>query len=173
MLAAVLTVTALVGAITSASAQGAQPESRNTHVVNSSDPGLIELYSTPEPGQIGPMNWDGAIGAWGPGNFESRHWADNDYTEIQFIGCTMSGAVGKSAHVNLWHEIPFNLDKDMGMQPYYNCFTGPDASTRAYWNGYYANGDQRYFTIPLLNGSEYTRATISVKRVYVDTALGD
>ncbi len=173
VLTTALAATALVGAITSASAQGAQPESRDAHVANSSDPGLIELYSTPEPGQIGPMNWDGAIGGWGPGSFESRHWDDNDYTEIQFIGCTMFGATGKSAGVKLWQAIPFNLDKDMGMQTYYNCFTGPDASTRAYWNAYYANGDQRYFTIPQLNGSEYTRATISVKRVYVDTALAD
>ncbi|WP_435969562.1 hypothetical protein [Streptomyces sp. Qhu_M48] len=168
-----LAATALVGAVTSASAQGAQPGSRDAHVVNSSDPGLIELYSTPEPGQIGPMNWDGAIGGWGPGSFESRHWADNDYTEIQFIGCTMFGATGKSAGVKLWQSIPLSFDKDMGMQTYYNCFTGPDASTRAYWSAYYANGDQRYFTIPQLNGPEYTRATVPVKRVYVDTALAD
>lgn len=173
VLTATLVVTTLVGAITSASALGAQPESRDAHAANSGDPGLIELYSTPEPGQMGPMNWDGAIGGWGPGSFESRHWDDNEYTEVQFIGCAVDQGGGKSAGVKLWQAIPFNLDKDMGMQTYYNCFTGPDASTRAWWNVYYANGDQRYFTIPQINGSAIIRATMSVKRVYVDTTLAD
>ncbi|GGT20281.1 hypothetical protein GCM10010222_72830 [Streptomyces tanashiensis] len=173
VLIAALVATTLVGTITSASAKGTQPKSRDSYVTNPNDPGLIELYSAPEPGQIGPMNWDGAIGGWGPGNFESRHWADNDYTEIQFIGCSLDVGGGKSAGVKLWQAIPFNLDADMGMQTYYNCFTGPDASTRAYWNGYYAGGDNRYFTIPQLNGSIYTRAHLYVKRVYVDTALAD
>ncbi|MEV7569385.1 hypothetical protein [Streptomyces tanashiensis] len=168
-----LAATTLVGTITSADAKGTQPKSRGAYATNPNDPGLIELYSTPDPGQIRPMNWDGAIGGWAPGSFESRHWADNDYTEVQFIGCTMFGATGKSAGVKLWQSIPLSFDKDMGMQTYYNCFTGPDASTRAWWNVYYANGDDRYFTIPQLNGSEFTRATISVKRVYVDTALAD
>ncbi|MFB7356680.1 hypothetical protein [Streptomyces gardneri] len=172
-LIAALAATTLVGTITSANAEGTPPENGDAYVANPNDQGLIELYSNPEPGQLAPMNWDGAIGGWGPGSFESRHWDDNDYTEIQFIGCTMFGATGKSAGVKLWQAIPFNLDKDMGMQNYYNCFTGPNASTRAYWNAYYANGDKRYFTIPQLNGSQYTRATISVKRVYVDTALAD
>ncbi|MEV4944039.1 hypothetical protein [Streptomyces zaomyceticus] len=173
VLIAALAATTLVGTITSANAKGAQPENGDAYVANSNDPGLIELYSTPKPGQMVPMNWAGPLGGWGAGSHESRHWADNDYTEIQFIGCTMDGAVGKSAHVNLWQAIPFNLDKDMGMQPYYNCFTGPTASTRAYWNAYYANGDNRYFTIPLLNGQAVPYVTVSVDRVYVDTTLAD
>ncbi|MFJ3768158.1 hypothetical protein ACIPQJ_17445 [Streptomyces sp. NPDC090082] len=173
VLISALAVTALVGTITSADAKGPQSKSSGAYVANPNDSGLIELYTTPEPGQMGPMNWDGIIGGWGPGNFESRHWDDNQYTEIQFIGCWLDQGGGKSAGVKLWQAIPFNLDKDMGTQTYYNCFTGPDASTRAWWDVYYANGDQRYFTIPQLNGSTTIRATLSVKRVYVDTTKAD
>ncbi|MFI1659707.1 hypothetical protein ACH4ZU_33075 [Streptomyces sp. NPDC020472] len=74
MLIAALAATTLVGTITSASAKGGtQPKSRHAYAANPNEAGLIELYSAPEPGQIRPMNWDGSIGGWGPGNFESRH----------------------------------------------------------------------------------------------------
>ncbi|MEV7673469.1 hypothetical protein [Streptomyces sp. NPDC088752] len=173
LLIAALAAATLVGTVTSANAESAQPANGDAYVANPNDPGLIELYSAPEPGQMGPMNWDGAIGSWAPGSFESRHWDDNDYTEVRFVGCVVDQGGGKSAGVKLWQAIPFSLDKDMGTQTYYNCFTGPSASTLAWWNVHYEDGDQRYFTIPQINGSTTIRATMSVKKVYVDTTLAD
>lgn len=173
VLIAALAGTTIVGTITSANAEGTRLQSSDAPVTNPNEQGLIELYSTPDPGQVTPMSWEGSLGGWAPGNNESRHWDDNDYTEIIFTGCTMFGAVGKSAGVKLWQSIPFSFDKDMGTQTFYNCFNSPTSSTRAWWNVHHEGGDKRYFTIPQLNGSIYTRATVSVKTVYVDTDLAD
>ena len=80
VLIAALAATTLVGTITSANAKGTQPESSDAYVANPNDPGLIELYSTPEPGQIGPMSWEGPLGGWGPGSFER---SEEHTSEIQ------------------------------------------------------------------------------------------
>ncbi|MFI6277430.1 hypothetical protein [Streptomyces sp. NPDC050988] len=40
------------------------------------------------------------------------------------------------------------------------------------WYRPYAHAD-RYFTIPKLNGSEFTRAHLNVSKVYVDTSKAD
>ncbi|MFC9591335.1 hypothetical protein ACFTUC_16295 [Streptomyces sp. NPDC056944] len=173
MVIAALAATTLVGTTASANAEDAQPGSGDAYVTNPNEQGLFELYSTPEPGQIGPMNWDGAIGGWAPGSFESRHWADNDYTEIQFTGCTVASGSGTSVTVKLWQAIPFSLDKDMGNNTLTNCFKGATYTSRGEWNVHYANGDNRYFTIPAINGSGTIRTTVSVKKVYVDTSLAD
>ncbi|GAA3081929.1 hypothetical protein GCM10017562_59110 [Streptomyces roseofulvus] len=170
---AALAAATLVGTVTSASAASASSSGDDAYVTNPSEQGLIELYSTPDPGQIGPMNWEGSLGGWGPGNFESRHWADNDYTEIQFTGCAVSSGTGTSVTVKLWQAIPFSLDKDMGNKTFTNCFNGASYTSRGEWNAHYDNGDNRYFTIPAINGSGTIRTTVSVSKVYVDTSLAD
>ncbi|MEU3689464.1 hypothetical protein [Streptomyces narbonensis] len=173
VLIAALAATTLVGTVTSANAKDVQSKSSDANVTNPNERGLFELYSTPESGQIGPMNWDGPLGGWAPGNFESRHWADNDYTEIQFTGCSVSSGTGTSVTVKLWQAIPFSLDKDMGNKTFTNCFNGATSTSRGEWNVHYDNGDDRYFTIPAINGSGTIRTTVSVKKVYVDTSLAD
>lgn len=83
------------------------------------------------------------------------------------------GTPGKSVGVKLWQSIRFGLDRDMGTQTYYDCFTSLTVGTRAWWNVHFEDADKRYFAIPQINGSQTIRATVSVKRVYVDTALAD
>ncbi|MFH9742112.1 hypothetical protein ACH4MA_31030 [Streptomyces roseolus] len=172
-LTAALAAAALVGTVTSANAESVPPQSGDAYVANPGEQGLVELYSAPDPGQMGPMNWEGRLGGWGPGNFESRHWADNDYTEIQFTGCSVSSGTGTSVSVKLWQAIPFNLDKDMGNNTLTYCFGGPNNTSRGEWNAYYSGGDNRYFTIPMINGSSTIRTTVSVQKVYVDTTAAD
>ncbi|MGV9291018.1 hypothetical protein [Streptomyces sp. NPDC003719] len=119
------------------------------------------------------MNFTSSLSGWAPGSQESRHWADNEYTEIQFTGCSMVGAPAVSVGVKLWQAIPFALDKDMGTATFTNCFRGSGYTSRAEWNAYYSGGDNRYFTIAHLNGSQYTKAAVNVKTVYVDTSAAD
>ncbi|TXS52277.1 hypothetical protein [Streptomyces sp. t39] len=170
VLIAALAATTLAG---TANAASTSPESDDAQVASPNEQGLFELYSTPAPGQVSAMSWSGSLTGWGPGNHESHHWADNDYTEVQFTDCTVSSGTGLSVSVKLWQAIPFNLDKDMGNKTFANCFNGYSASSRGAWNAYYADGDNRYFTLPAINGSSTIRTTVSVRQVYVDTTAAD
>ncbi|MBN0044419.1 hypothetical protein JS756_09895 [Streptomyces actuosus] len=140
---------------------------------NAGEEGQFQLYGSPEPGRMPPRNFTSHLSGWAPGSKESRHWADNDYTEIKFTGCSMVGTTGRSVGVKLWQAIPFARDKDMGMKTFTNCFKGSTKTSRGEWSAHYTGGDNRYFTIPALNGSIYTKANLNVKKVYVDTTKAD
>lgn len=73
--------------------------------------------------------------------------------------------------MKIWQAIPFGSDKDMGTKTYTKCLMGgtSQGDRNAHCNG----GDNRYFTLPELNGSEYTHAQVTVKKVYVDTSKAD
>ncbi|MFJ6659829.1 hypothetical protein ACIQNG_26260 [Streptomyces sp. NPDC091377] len=165
---------ALTGTVAIASADGAAPVSDDAHIFNPNEEGLFELQA-PDEGNGGAWarNFTSELKGWGSGSHESRHWADNDYTEIQFTTCEMIGAAGKSVGVKLWQAIPFNQDKDMGVKTFTNCFTGPGKTSKGEWNAHYSSGDNRYFTIDHLNGSQTARLVINVKKVYVDTSKAD
>ncbi|MFC8091967.1 hypothetical protein [Streptomyces sp. NPDC057301] len=147
----------------------------DAHTFNPAEEGLFELQAPSDSsGGIQTRNFTSSLSGWAPGTIkESRHWADNDYTEIQFTGCTMIGAAGHSVGVKLWQAIPFGQDKDMGVKTFTNCFKGSNDTSKGAWNVHYNGGDNRYFTIAELNGSQYTRAHVSVKKVYVDTTAAD
>ncbi|MFH9073648.1 hypothetical protein [Streptomyces alboflavus] len=148
--------------------------SDDASTVSPDEDGLFELQAPDaEQGGIQARNFTSSVGGWGPGNKESRHWADNDYTEIKFTGCTMDGATGRSLDVQLHQAIPFALDKSLGSKRFTNCFKGSGHTSRGEWDVHSSNGDNRYFTIPKLNGSEYTHARVSVKKVYVDVSKAD
>ncbi|MFB7364550.1 hypothetical protein [Streptomyces hydrogenans] len=168
-LLALLTAATLAGATTSAHADTPRPGGSDLYTVKPNEKGLFPLYSTPEAGQVQPLNWDGSLSGWGPGNFESRHWEDNDYTEVLFTGCTYVGATVTSLMLKLWQEVPYSFDKDLGVNTLTGCFRGPTYTSQGVWNVHVDGGTKRYFTIPALNGSVYTRATVSVGTVYVDT----
>ncbi|MFB8246431.1 hypothetical protein ACFC5X_15480 [Streptomyces sp. NPDC055952] len=147
--------------------------SEDAHTFNPAEEGLFELQAPSSEGGGRVPNFTSSLSAWAPGSKESRHWADNDYTEIQFTGCTMIGATGHSVGVKLWQAIPFARDKDMGVKTFTNCFKSSDHTSKGSWNAHYSGGDNRYFTIAELNGSLYTRAHINVDKVYVDTTAAD
>ncbi|MEV0445844.1 hypothetical protein AB0I84_12925 [Streptomyces spectabilis] len=134
--------------------------------------GLFELQA-PDDGEVLVKNFTSSVKGWVPGSKESRHWADNDYTELKFTGCTMTEATGRSIDVQLHQAIPFGLDKQMGSKRFSNCFKGSSKTSRGEWDAHYANGDNRYFTIPKHNGSEFQRTHVSVKKVYVDVSKAD
>ncbi|MGC3000677.1 hypothetical protein ACPF8X_20540 [Streptomyces sp. G35A] len=173
-LIAAVTAAALTGTVTAATADDTAPVSEDAHTFNPNEEGLFELQAPADDnGGIQVRNFTSELNGWAPGSKESRHWADNDYTEIQFTTCEMIGAAGKSVGVKLWQGIPFSQDKDMGTKTFTNCFTGPGKTSKGEWNAHYDNGDNRYFTIAHLNGSESTRAVINVEKVYVDTTKAD
>lgn len=170
-LIAVFTAVALTGTAVSASADDSTPPSDDAYTFNPNEAGLIQLYGEAEPGTVQPMNFESSMSDWKPGNKESRHWADNDYTEIQFTGCSVSGPGGSSVTVKLWQAIPFAQDKDMGDKTFTACFNG--GTSRGEWSAHYDGGDNRYFTIPKINGSTSITGSLSVSKVYVDTTKAD
>ncbi|MBV1940533.1 hypothetical protein KUF83_28765 [Streptomyces sp. BV286] len=173
-LTAAVVTAALTGTVTVASADATASASDDAHTFNPNEAGLFELQApAPDSGMVQPMNFTSSLSGWAPGSKESRHWADNDYTEIQFTGCTMDGATGRSVGVKLWQAIPLGRDKDMGMKTFTNCFTGSNETSKGEWSGHYNDGDNRYFTIPELNGADFTHAKVSVRTVYVDTSKAD
>ncbi|WP_306188770.1 MULTISPECIES: hypothetical protein [unclassified Streptomyces] len=172
-LIAAVAAAALTGTVTAASADDGATSSDDAYTFNGGEEGLFQLYGPPEPGRMQPRNFTSYLSGWAPGDKESRHWADNDYTEIQFTGCSLVGASSVSAGVKLWQAIPFSRDKDMGMKTFTNCFKGSSYTSRGEWNAHYTDGDNRYFTIPALDGSIYTKANLNVSKVYVDTTAAD
>ncbi|MEU2507916.1 hypothetical protein ABZ621_24820 [Streptomyces sp. NPDC007863] len=173
LLIAALAAATLSGVTTAAHADTPRPDGSDLYTIKPNEEGMFPLYSTPEPGQVQPLNWDGWLTGWGPGNNESRHWDDNDYTEVLFTGCTSEGEPVSSLMLKLWQEIPYSLDKDLGVNTLTGCFRGPSYTSQGVWNTHIDGGTKRYFTIPALNGSIYTRATVSVDKVYVDTTAAD
>ncbi len=140
--------------------------------VSLDEEGLFELPAPTEDG-VEPRSFPSKIDSWLPSNHESRHWSDNDYTEIKFTTCTLEGAPGRSLHVQLHQAVPFGLDKSLGSKRFTNCFKGSGKTSRGEWDTHVSNGDNRYFTIPKHNDSEYSRTAVSVKKVYVDTSKAD
>ncbi|MFG3193028.1 hypothetical protein [Streptomyces omiyaensis] len=70
-------------------------------------------------------------------------------------------------------DTPRPVDKDLGVNTLTGCFRGPGYTSQGVWNVHVDGGTKRYFTIPALNGSVYTKATVSVSRIHVDTTAAD
>lgn len=173
-LIAAVAAAALTATITAAGADESATGSDDAYTFNPNEEGLFELQApAADSGMVQPRNFTSELKGWAPGSKESRHWADNDYTEIQWTGCSLSNPPSVSADVKLWQAIPFGRDKDMGSKTFTNCFKGADKTSRGEWSAHYDDGDNRYFTVPKFNGSEFTRAVLNVKKVYVDTTNAD
>ncbi|OLO30361.1 hypothetical protein PZ61_0207415 [Streptomyces sp. MNU77] len=157
-------------AATSARADSA-PTGEDAHTFNPNEAGLIRLYGDPEPGTMQAMNFTSYMKGWKPGSKESSHRADNDYTEIQFTGCSVNPTGGSSVTVRLRQAIPFSQDKSMGDKTFTACFNG--GTSKGEWSAHYDGGDNRYFTIPKINGSTSIEGSLDVAKVYVDTSKAD
>ncbi|MFE9457125.1 hypothetical protein [Streptomyces californicus] len=160
-------------AVTASSATADSPSgSEDAYTFNPNEAGLMRLYGEPDPGAaVQPMNFTSELKNWKPSSKESRHWADNDYTEVQFTGCRVKPTGGKSVTVRLFQAIPFSRDKDMGDKTFTACFNG--GTSRGEWDVHYDGGDNRYFTIPKVNGSGSIEGSLEVDKVYVDTTKAD
>ncbi|MFF8530765.1 hypothetical protein ACN6K9_006105 [Streptomyces sp. SAS_267] len=173
-LIAAVAAAALTGAVTAASADATETGGNDAYTFNPNEEGLFELEAPAAGnGVIQPRSFSSELRGWAPGSKESRHWADNDYTEIQWTGCSFSNPPTISADVKLWQAIPFGRDKDMGSKTFTNCFKGATKTSRGEWDVHYDEGDNRYFTVPKFNGSEFTPAVLNVKKVHVDTTKAD
>ncbi|MWA11159.1 hypothetical protein [Streptomyces sp. BA2] len=171
-LAATTLLTSVATADDTDPAGGSVDITDDASTVSLDEEGLFELPSS-DNGEIQPRNFSSSIGGWLPGSHESSHWSDNDYTEIKFTNCTLSGAADKSLHVQLHQAIPFSLDKSLGSKRFTNCFEGSGKTSRGEWDTHVSNGDNRYFTIPKHNDSEHSRTSLKVQKVYVDTSKAD
>ncbi|CAM5319222.1 hypothetical protein STENM223S_10401 [Streptomyces tendae] len=118
-LIAAVTAAALTGTVTVASADDTAPVSEDAHTFNPAEEGLFELQAPSDTdGGIQVRNFTSSLSGWAPGSKESRHWADNDYTEVQFTGCTIDGATW-SVGVKLWLVIPFAQDNAVGTKTFH------------------------------------------------------
>ncbi len=173
-LIAAVAAAVLTGTVSVASADDAAPASKDAYTFNANEEGLFQLRAPASgSGLAQTRNFTSELIGWAPGSKESRHWADNDYTQVQFTGCSLDNGPSLSADVKLWQAIPFGRDKDMGSKTFTNCFKGSNETSSGEWSAHYDDGDNRYFTVPKLNGSEFTRAHLNVKKVYVDTTKAD
>ncbi|WP_282702408.1 hypothetical protein [Streptomyces sp. CC219B] len=168
----VVAAMSLTGTAATASADGDAPAADDAYTSISPEAGEFQLYGAPE-GAVQARNFKSSLTGWAPGSKESRHWEDNHYTEIKFTGCSMVGTTGQSALVKLWHDLSWAPDKSLGAKTFTNCFKGSGHTSRGEWDQYVSGGDKRYFTVPALNGSIYTRANLNVDEVYVDTSKAD
>lgn len=175
VIVAALTASTLFTSV--AAADDADPAGDNVEIVDDAgtvsldEEGLFELEAPAEGVQA--RNFTSEINGWVPGSKESRHWSDNDYTEVKFTNCSLIGTRGKSLDITLWQAIPFGLDKSVGTKRFSECFKGSGHTSRGEWDAHYSNGDNRYFTIPRHNGSEHIRTYLNVKKVYVDVSKAD
>ncbi|MFG2606703.1 hypothetical protein ACGFT2_24595 [Streptomyces sp. NPDC048514] len=169
-LIAAVAAAALAGGITTASADDVEvPNVDDSYAAVQDEAGLVDLFN---PADNAVANFSSHLSGWAPGSKESRHWDDNDYTEIMFTGCTLVSSRGSSVDVKLWQDIPMSLDKSLGTKRFTNCFKGATKTSRGEWDGHY-EGSKRYFTIPALNGDTQAHDQVNVDRVRVDTTKAD
>ncbi|WP_159043863.1 hypothetical protein [Streptomyces sp. NRRL S-1521] len=177
LVSALATTTLLTGAATADDTVPVDDTVETTDdagTVSLDEEGLFELLApAPSGGGVQTRNLTSELVDWLPSSHESRHWSDNDYTEIKFTGCSLEGAPGRSLHVRLHQAIPFGLDKSLGSKRFTNCFKGSGKTSKGEWDTHVSGGDNRYFTVPQHNDSEHSRTALNVKKVYVDTSKAD
>ncbi|TDC23619.1 hypothetical protein E1265_12220 [Streptomyces sp. 8K308] len=127
---------------------------------------------TADEGDLQVQNWSSSMTGVLTG-FQSRRWADENYTELIFRGCTTSTPVyapDQSTEIDMRHDRTALPDISYGRQTAYNCFDGPAEESRGEWNGL-EPGDY-FFQITRINDSE-SGYRLSVDYVAVDTTAQD
>ncbi|MET8538696.1 hypothetical protein ABZV67_45350 [Streptomyces sp. NPDC005065] len=108
-------------------------------------------------------NWTSYISSWGNGD-ESRRWADESYSQLQFTGCYVTYG-SQDVTVAYYRDIPFSTDAKYDSKTFTACFSG--GTSNGEWTGL-ATGDY-YFKATDVGGG----GLLDVNKVYVDTTLAD
>ncbi|WP_157838612.1 hypothetical protein [Streptomyces xiaopingdaonensis] len=103
--------------------------------------------------------------------FQSRRWNDQQYSQIWFTKCRVSGASsGTSTHVDLRWDRTAQPDNSWGVKKYTACFKGSAGKSNGEWHNL-AKG-KHFFQINKINGAGAGLA-LSVQKVYIDTTKAD
>ncbi|MFF8412135.1 hypothetical protein [Streptomyces omiyaensis] len=97
--------------------------------------------------------------------FESRRWADTDYSEVVFEGCDQGYATAVDVH--MWADIPWAYDDYYGKNHLTGCFLGSESVSYGKW--YNLPGNDYYFKIGTITGDNQMWA----RKVEVDTTAAD
>ncbi|AWK09026.1 hypothetical protein DDQ41_08935 [Streptomyces spongiicola] len=111
-------------------------------------------------------DWESTIASAGAG-FESRRWAEESYTEVQFRGCTIQNSINKSADVQVWRDISLQPDDKYGRKTYTACFKSSTTYSKASWDN--LPKGSYYFKIERVGDG----GLMWVNKVYVDNTLAD
>ncbi|MEU6815796.1 hypothetical protein [Streptomyces sp. NPDC046860] len=108
-------------------------------------------------------NWTSSISSWGKGN-ESRRWADESYSQLQFTGCFVQGG-SQDVTVAYYRDVPLSVDPKYDSKTFTACFSG--GTSNGEWTGL-PSGDYYFATTDVGGGG-----LLFVDKVYVDTTQAD
>src|SRR5882757_4282522 len=100
--------------------------------------------------------------------FESRRWADESYTEVNFKGCNNSH-LDNSVGIQIYEDINNWPDNGYGQKTFTKCFDGGTSTgtESGLPPGAY------YFEVKSIDGLSSTLFNVDVSTVNVDTTLAD
>jgi hypothetical protein len=99
--------------------------------------------------------------------FQSRRWADESYTEVQFTGCTAEYG-SRKVTVDMREDISNWPDTDYGSATFTNCFNGASYVSDGQWTGL-EQGNYFFDLTKVGDGG----GLLDVKTVYQDTTQAD
>ncbi|WP_381794989.1 hypothetical protein [Streptomyces niveus] len=108
-------------------------------------------------------NWSSYIASWGQGE-ESRRWADESYSQLQFTGCTVEHG-SNNVTVAYYRDVPLSTDPKEDSKTFTACFGS--GTSNGEWTGL-ASGDW-YFRAESIGGG----GLLNVTTVSVDTTQAD
>lgn len=114
-------------------------------------------------------NWTSSITAASV-SFESRRWADELYSQVQFSGCHTDSGVTKSTDVQMWRDISLQPDDSYDNKTFTACFNG--STSNGEWTDLGSGKKDVYFQIMKIGGSTFG-PQLTVNSVSVDTTKAD
>lgn len=115
------------------------------------------------------MNFTSNLQAVAKG-FQSRRWADEAYTQVQYTGCTDTG-INYDTGIDMRKDNSLAPDTDYGTVQFTNCFRGASLVSNGQWTGL-ATG-QYFFQVAYIDDDVNFDNWLTVDTVYQDTSQVD
>ncbi|MBT2488249.1 hypothetical protein J7E96_06875 [Streptomyces sp. ISL-96] len=113
-------------------------------------------------------NWTSYINDWTDGD-ESRRWADESYSQVQFTTCDAQNGTEDSVVVKMWKDVSYDYDTSYGSKTFTKCFTAGETSNGE-WTGL-PTGNFYFEAAKVAQGGKC--CLLNVDKVYVDTTQAD
>jgi hypothetical protein len=118
---------------------------------------------------VQPENFTSDLAGVGE-DFQSRRWSDEDYSQVEFTGC--SSYFNYDTGVDLREDLTLKPDKDEGTKKYTACFASSKSTSSGEWHG--LDDGTYFFQIAYVDdGIQYYDDELNVNKVYVDTTKAD
>ncbi|MDX3098722.1 hypothetical protein PV703_24270 [Streptomyces sp. ME01-24h] len=108
-------------------------------------------------------NWTSYISSWAKGN-ESRRWADESYSQLQFTGCFVQNGT-QDVTVAYYRDVALAVDPKYDSKTFTACFGS--GTSNGEWTGL-PSGDYYFKAMDVGGGG-----LLFVDTVYVDTTQAD